>query len=94
MLIDSDVIIEYLDKKNYENAKEIDSYGDNVPERLKGYSDALRDICYDYADYVNGKKDEEAHKRKEVIDDLIKNIQSHFDGMFDVHVVDPLNKEN
>jgi hypothetical protein len=94
MLIDSDVIVEYLDKKNYENAKEIDSCGEIVPERLRGYSDALKDICYDYADYVNGKKDEEALKRKEVIDDLIKNIQSHFDGMFDVRVVDPLNEEN
>jgi hypothetical protein len=94
MLIDSDIIEDYLNKKNYENAKEKSSYGDNIPERLRGYGEALRDVCHDYATYVNGKKDEEALKRKEVIDDLIKNIQSHFDGMFDVRVVDPLNEEN
>lgn len=94
MLIDSDIIEDYLDQKNYESAKKKSSYGDNIPERLRGYSEALRDVCHDYAEYVNGKKDEEALKRKEVINDLIKNIQSHFDGMFDVRVVDPVNEEN
>lgn len=92
MTIECDKIIEYLDE-------EIDKAFQNVNEGFpksdydKGSLDAYKKIKVYIEKYI-ASKTEEAEKRKKVINETVKAIQTHFGDIFDAHIVDPLNKEN